>query len=310
MRRRLILVAGLFLATASCGRRSREDPDAFQWQDQLPAGATIHVRNMDGQIEVVPADDATASVHGTTRWSRGSRDAVQFAWMRAGNDVYVCAVWGKKGQCDEKGYRSSRPGRSWLDMFSLFRRGSDAVASFTVELPRGVRVDASTITGSVHIEGATAGASAVSTNGGVVIESSAGATVAKSTNGNVHVSLDSIGDDEPIRLESVNGNVSAELPADTEGEVRLTTTNGHVRSEFDVQSGRTSSRSVRGRIGHSSREIVLRTTNGDATLRKHDSDDDADNDSTAEVTPTPPTPPVSPTPPGHGTPRARGRARN
>ena len=308
MRRSSFVVASVFLAALSCGR-SREDPDAFEWQDQLPAGATIHVRNTDGPIEVVAADDSVTTVHGGRRWSRGSGDVVKFAWMRTGNDVYVCAIWGK-GQCDERGYRSSKPRRSWLDMFSLFRRGSDAVASFTIELAHGVRVDASTVSGGVQIEGAAAGATAVSTNGPVVIESSAGATVAKSTNGNVHVSLDSIGGNEPIRLESVNGNVTAELPSDVEGEVRLSTVNGSVHTDFSVRSERSSNRSVRGRIGQSPREITLRTTNGSVSLRKRDPSDDTDEDEPAAEAPTPPTPPASPTPPGHGAPRPRGRARN
>ena len=301
---RSCITAVICCAAIGCGRRMREDSDAFHWEDRLPAGATIHLRNTDGGIEVNATDEEVARVTGSTRWSHGRGDAVGFLFTRRGRDVYVCAVWGRNGRCDESGYRSTKPGRSWLDMFSLFRRRSDVVAHFSVEVPRGVRVDASTVTGGVQVEGATAGVTATTTNGGISIESSAGPMVAKSTNGDVEVSLDSLGSDDALRLETVNGSVVAEVPANVEGEVRITTTNGRARTDFALgDSASSSNRSIRGRIGNSSREIVLRSTNGSVSLRKRDSSEsDADEPSVSE-----PTPPREPTPPARPA-RPRRRA--
>ena len=295
MKRAPIVVALLCIVAASC-RRSHEDPEAFRWQERLPAGATLHLRNMDGSIEVAPADDSLTHVTGSTRWTQGRGDAVQFLWTRDGNDVYLCAVWGRNGQCDARGYRSTRRRKSLLDLLSLFRRGSDAVAMLAVELPRDIRVDASTVTGGIQIEGAMAGVTATAVNGPISIEGSAGPMTARSTNGSVRASLDSIGDDEPIRLESVNGSVEAELPPYVEGEVRLATTNGRVHTDFDVVTNSRSNRSLRGRIGDSSREILLRTTNGGVTLTKRDDTHDADEDEpeAAAATPAPPSPRQSP----------------
>ena len=294
------VVAVLCCATIGCGRRTRED-DAFHWEEPLPAGATIHIRNTDGGIEVSSTNDDVVRVTGSTRWSHGRGDAVGYLWTRHGRDVYVCAVWGRNGKCDATGYRSTRPGRSWLDMFSLFRRRSDAVANITVEVPPGIRVDASTVTGGVQVEGATAGVIATTTNGGISIESSAGPMVARSTNGSVKVSLDSLGDQDELRLETVNGSVVAELPGDVDGQVRLTTVNGRARSDFDLDGGdtRSSTRSIQGRIGNSSREIVLRSTNGSVSLRKHDASDSepkepAVSEPARPREPTPPTPPARP----------------
>lgn len=304
---RSFIVALCGLALIAC-HRTRENPDAFEWEEELGAGATIHLRNTDGGIEVAPASDATTRVHGTTRWTQGKSDAVQFMLTRHGNDVYVCAVWGRTGRCDEHGYRSTRPGKSWLDMFSLFRRRSDAVANITVEVPADVHVDASTVMGGVHVEGARSGVTAMTTNGGISIESSSGPTVARSTNGSVKVSLDSIGDEDPLRLETINGSVVAELPANFEGEVRLASQNGRIRSEFDVvSSGHSSNRVLQGRIGDSSREIVLRSTNGSVTLRKRDASSDDDRDPDADEPKAEPSPAPAPAPPAR--PRAKPRIR-
>ena len=280
--RKLISLLALFGTITACGRRAHDAPDTFRWEDDLEPGTTIHLRTVTGKIEVVPAEGRSARVSGSTHWV-GRKDPIRFAWHRDGDEVYVCALWSSRGDCTDSDRGFSGSDHSWLDMFSLFkRRSTNAMASLRVSLPPGVKVDARTMNGSIAMVGATAGASARTLNGSISIDHSAGPVEAKGTNGSIEVSLDSLGPDDPIVLESVNGSTTAVVPADFEAEVRLSTVNGDVRTDFPITTdGEISKHKLRGQIGSSSREVVLKTVNGNISLLKQAS----------------PTDPASPTPP-------------
>ena len=133
MRWLLPLLALLCTATA-CGRRTHDVPDAFRWEEEVAPGATIHLRTLSGGIEVTPAAGRSARVAGSTHWV-GRQDPVHFAWTREGSDIYVCALWTKRGDCTEDSDGFAGSGHSWLDMFSLFkRRPTNVVASLRLAL--------------------------------------------------------------------------------------------------------------------------------------------------------------------------------
>lgn len=268
MRRPCVLLL-IVLASAACGRRAHDSQDAFRWEQEIPAGSTIHLRTRAGRIDVVPSDGRSARVAGSTHWV-GRKDPIHFAWSQNGNDVYVCAMWTSRGDCDEHsdGLRGSDD--SWLDMFSLFkRRSTNASATLQVSLPPGVRVDARTQNGSIALTGATNGVTARTVNGSINIEKSAGPVQAEGTNGSIQVALDSLAPGDKVVLRSVNGNATAVLPAGLEGSVQLSTVNGTVSTDFPINvEGDLRRNKIHGQIGNSSREVVLRTVNGNVSLLK------------------------------------------
>jgi hypothetical protein len=243
-------------------------PDAFHWQTELPPGSTLHLRTSTGHIEVAAAQGTTANVVGSKRWT-GRNDAVHFDWIRNGSDVWVCAMTGNGGNCGPN-YRPTNDHSSWLDMFSLFkRRPTHVEASLSVEVPTGVRVDARTNSGEVEIHGTRGGVGARTLNGGISIDGAAGQIDARSVNGGIELQVDSLGPDDGISVETVNGAITAKLPPNTQGLVELSTVNGSVQSDFPLTaSGEMSGHRVRGHIGSSSRDIRLHTVNGSVELLK------------------------------------------
>lgn len=276
-------------AVAACGRRAHDSPDAFRWEAELEPGSTIHLRTGSGRIEVTPGSSRFARVSGATHWV-GRNDPIHFVWKRDGDEVYLCALRSKRSGCDE-GSSSFGDDHSWLDIFSLFkRRSTGAAASFRVELPSAVKVDAATMNGSISLTGVTGGIAAHAVNGSINISRAAGPIEAKATNGSIEAMVDSLGEDDPIVLEGVNGSMTAVLPASLEGDVRLSTVNGGIRSDFAVTTeGELSRHSLRGQIGSSSREIVLKTVNGNVSLLKR-------SGGAEETAVQPPRPPVPPRP--------------
>jgi hypothetical protein len=291
---------------AGCGHRLHVVDDAFHWEDELPAGSTVHVRTTNGRVEVSPSHESAVRISGSKRWRTGREGDVQFMTTRSGNDVYVCAVWGR-GRCDERGYQSKGRSFSILRIFSLFnRRGSDMTADIDVSLPPGVKIDAGTSNGSIEVDGASAGVVAHTVNGQVEVRDASGAVSATTVNGNVSVQLDSLGDTDALHFETVNGSVKVHLPASLGGAVQLSTVNGSVTSDFPISiSGSVNRHQIRGQIGSSTRPIVLRSVNGGVQLLKgnssgsdEDVDVDADTDDStnvsAVVAPAPPEAPRAP----------------
>lgn len=263
--RALLLVAASF-AVSACGHRTREDT-AFRWTSQLQPGAVVHLRDGAGNITVRRATGTEAVVNGLRHWRRGRASDVQFEVTQDGNDYYVCAMWRGSGKCEANGYRGRRTG-SFLSIFSLFHRSSDASAEFVAELPAGVAVDARTSNGSVQIDGVSAGVTAHSTNGSVEAWNVSGPLSMSSINGNVRVSADSLAPNDAVNLSTTNGTVYAELPAGIQGMFDLSTVNGSVRSDFPIPAatqGRVG-RHLQGQIGESARSVKLRAINGMVTL--------------------------------------------
>jgi hypothetical protein len=265
MRVFLALVAALGLS--ACSRPGSDH--SFQWSDQLPAGAVVHIRDGAGNINVTRSDGQDAVVRGSRRWRRSRSSDVKFVVENHGNDYYICAMWKNSGRCD--GRRGSYRGRntsSWLSMLSLFHRSSDASADFDAVLPANVVVDAETNIGSVRIVGVRGGVTARAMNGTVRATDVSGPISLASINGDVRLSAAALAPTDSVSLRTANGSVHADLPASIDGNFDLSTSNGTVQSDIPLPAEASSrvNRRLFGQIGTSTRVVVMATHNGRVLL--------------------------------------------
>jgi hypothetical protein len=253
----------LVLAAAPAAAQSSRS-DTFNWSGAVPSGRWITIRNLNGEVRVERGSGSQVEVSAVKRWRRGDPDDVRIQTVK-GNDgsVVVCALWGDEGRCDEDGYRGS--GRnSWSS-----NDRNDVSVHFTVRVPAGVRVDASTTNGSLSVTGVTSEVVAHTTNGDVRAESSGGPVSARTTNGNVTARMRELGDARDLDFSTTNGSVVVEVPSSLGAEVDMSTTNGSVSSDFSMTlSGRINPRRLRATIGDGSRRLRMHTTNGNVELRK------------------------------------------
>jgi hypothetical protein len=276
--RRLASVAiplALALAVSACTRRNAEVQEAVSWSEALPPGSSLHIRNGIGQITVVPAKDSMVRVVGGKAWRRGRERDIQFQVTRSGdrNDIYVCAMWRASGRCGGSGYRGKRTD-TFLSYFSLFHRTTDARASFVVEVPPGVSIDAKTTNGTVTIRGMHAGVNAQSVVGSITALDVGGPVSLATTNGSIRLRVDSARGADTIQARTVNGAVTAVLPENIEGAFDVSTMRGQVKTDFPlVTSHGRRSIGAAGRIGTGLGFVKLRTTHGSVALVKTNSSD-------------------------------------
>jgi DUF4097 and DUF4098 domain-containing protein YvlB len=213
---------------------------------------------------------------------------------RDGQNITICAITERTRRCDDEGY-DSRGG----DDRSVGR------SDFTVALPRGVKLLASTGNGEVDVQNAGADVRASSGNGEVNVSNVRGRVSASSGNGDVSVDradgeVDANSGNGDIRVTTARGPVSAhtgnggiDVAMSTlvrDGDMEFSTGNGSItvkfpsnlsasieangsfrdfETDFPIAMGRGwSGNHVRGTIGSGARRIRLSTGNGRIALKK------------------------------------------
>jgi DUF4097 and DUF4098 domain-containing protein YvlB len=90
-------------------------------------------------------------------------------------------------------------------------------------------------------------------------------------NGSINVRMDSLPGSGDLDYSTVNGSVTAMLPASLSAVLDMETVNGSISSDFPLTvSGKLSPRHIRATIGSGGREVRLHTVNGSVELRKLD----------------------------------------
>ncbi len=158
-----------------------------------------------------------------------------------------------------------------LIVFSL-RKSDDA----EIYLPKNQNISVkSTWNGDIDIEGFAGEIEAdAQLNGSVMITNVNGPVTANTLNGELTVTFGTVKQDSPISLYSTNGAVDVSLPANTPANLSLSTLNGNVYTDFDIElkdkNGLKSllGRNVKASINGGGVNLSMKSTNGNMYLRK------------------------------------------
>lgn len=261
--RSLTLAAMVAAPFVGAGAQRTEHTSDFKWSDQLAAGRWARVSNINGTITVGRASGDKVEVTAVKRWTRGNPDDVQIEARKDGEDVVICALWGGQKTCDDSNgrHRNNR----WNDDNS-----DDVSVDFTVLIPKGVKINAASVNGRVEVTGAAADAEVSCVNGEVRVETSTGPLSVSTVNGNVHARISGESAKTDMAFSTVNGSVFAELPPDFGADVRMTTVNGSLNSDYAMTvQGRIDPHNLSAHVGApGGPRITLTTVNGSIDLRK------------------------------------------
>lgn len=262
MRRRPIVPSLLVAALLTAGCHGEAGPlqvreNAFAWSDRVPAGATVAVRSMNGDIEVTVGTDDTVRVTARIEWRKGDPDkTLRLSGSRQGSDALICAVWGDGG-CSREGYTAKFDGK-----------GTDAKVFFQVTVPAGVKVDLQGVNGDVTAS-VSAPVRAHTMNGDVRVATAVGPVDGVTLNGSVDIRMSSLVGTDSVIAKTLNGSVYVYLPDPVDATIDLGVTNGSVSTEFPVMiTGEPSKRSIRAVLGAGTRTVHARSMNGTVALRR------------------------------------------
>jgi hypothetical protein len=209
-----MLIASLMaLGAATAG--AQEETAKWDWKGELSAGRTVYLRNINGEVRFEQGSGNTVEATAEKRWRRGDPADVRIeARVSSRGDVIICALWGERSECDEDGYHGDN------DRDRRSNRGNDVSVHFVVKIPATAKVDASTVNGTMIVDGTSADIEATTVNGDVEARSASGRVEASTVNGSITVRT-TAANANGLSYNTVNGSITIELPANTNAEVDI-----------------------------------------------------------------------------------------
>ncbi len=262
-RRSLLLIALVAPVVVACheGTTTR----VYEWQGELPADAWVHVRDLNGGVRIGESPSDQIAVLAEIRGSTSAVRRARIERVEDGSDLVFCAMLASGGTCTAERY-TTRARKGFP-----FGGSRHVEVRFTILVPDGVRVNASTVNGAVKVERAPSDVVVKTVNGRIDATVLAGGIEANSVNGSVHARVDSLPAGAKVALSTVNGSVHAELPESASGRVDLSTVNGSLTSDFALQSSTSTPRHLQGVLGDAAGaggQLTLKTVNGSVRLAR------------------------------------------
>jgi hypothetical protein len=250
-------LAALLLAPAAAGAQSRDD---FHWSRALASGKRLEIVGINGDIDARGGSGREATVSAVKRGRRSDPEDVRIEVVEDDDGVTICAVYPSYGRREN----DCRPGgRSHSET-----RNNDVKVHFTVTVPRGVELVARTVNGEVEAVELDGNAEVHSVNGSVELETD-GYGSASTVNGSVRARIGRGDWDDELEFTTVNGTIDLTLPSSVDTDVRASSLNGGIRTDFPLSvRGRWGPRRMAGTIGRGGRSLVLSTVNGRMLIRR------------------------------------------
>lgn len=246
----LIAAASLILGTAA-----RADVTATEEMSyDVDPGARISLENINGDIRVSGGGDR---VHVIARKKAGKQEYLDELKVIVDASANYLRI--------ETRHPKSNGG--W------FSWGGDSSGSVAYELtvPSNVELDAiETVNGDVTIDAVSGKVKASTVNGGLEVNGLAGDVDLETVNGGIEARFATLGGDQRVDVEAVNGRIELYLPADASARVTAETVNGSIDADdFGLKADKGFvGRELAGELGGGEARVSLETINGSIKLKK------------------------------------------
>ncbi len=239
--------------------RAAAAQNEFHWKGKVAPGKAIEIKGVNGDVRAV-AGSGDVEVTAVKHARKSDPDEVKIEVVQHEDGVTICAVYPSDGRREN----TCEAG----DGGHMNVHDNDVTVDFTVRVPADVRFVGTTVNGQVEAANLASDVQANTVNGSIRISTS-GYAEAQTVNGSIVASMGRATWTDALDFRTVNGAITLDLPANLSTEVRASTVNGDIVTDFPLMvRGRLGPRSLRGTIGSGGRRLALETVNGSIRLRK------------------------------------------
>lgn len=241
-----LVLTGLVLVAAARASVT----ETFKQTYPLNADGTVHLENVNGDIDIVAWDKAEVALEAE-----------------------------KKGKTDEDLAKvtleiDSSPSR--LSIKTKYAKKSgwlfgniNASVRYKLLVPAGVRLEKiDTVNSDITVTGVRGPVDLDIVNGSIAATGLAANARLDSVNGSLRAEFASLEGVTEVKLDSVNGSASVTLPKDAGARIDADTVNGRISIDQPVKLGKVGRRSFAGQIGTGGPEIELETVNGSISIKE------------------------------------------
>ncbi len=220
----------------------------------IEEGGRLSVENINGDITITGGPGNKIQVIATKK--AGSQDYLDGMEIHANADSRRVSI------------RTEHPKSSsrWFGMGE-----SSGSVHYEIIAPANLTLDGiETVNGEIEIAGISGDVSADTTNGDINASGLAGSFEADTVNGTIDASFDTLGGNQRVSAETVNGRVSLRLPTDASARIDAGTVNGGIDADdfgLNVDKGFLG-RDCEGEIGAGDARVNVSTVNGSIRIRK------------------------------------------
>ncbi len=267
----LIATFSISLLPAGCGAGKVVEEEVVERSVEVAPGGRLAIVNVNGDISVNSWDRHEVKMKAVKRARAESEDearrlleksTVQFDRTEQGIDIRTDAP--------------KKPGRN-----------RNVSVAYTVNVPEMMDLELKTINGTIEVKDISGAVDAKTTNGRIGLARIVGSIRAgmtngkiglsdvlgpinaKTTNGSIEVAVGGSGEQQhEIRAATTNGGIEATLPKGLNANLKASTVNGKINTDFPVTVKGLISKSVDGVINGGGELIHLKTVNGSIRLKE------------------------------------------
>ena len=240
-----LLATGSLLASVT-------EEETFSYK--LDDGGRFSLSNVNGSVVVTGgAGDSVEIVATKKADNQEDMDKIEIDISHSADEISVETEIGKS--------------EGWFSHNS----GSGSV-KYEVIVPVSTRLDAvETVNGNVNISGVSGKVVAESVNGDLDVSDLAGDVGLSTVNGTIEAEFSTLGDQQRVKVETVNGRVTVKLPENADVDISADTLNGGINaSDFGLETDKGFVGSdLNGKIGNGSARLNIDTVNGAIKIRKN-----------------------------------------
>jgi hypothetical protein len=260
MKMRSMLLAATVVAALVVSPAAARAED-FRWHGSIPQGQAIEIKGVNGDVRAEPSGSNEVEVVAEKRARRDNPDSVRIEVVPHAGGVTICAVYPSRDGSKPNECRPGNEGR-------MNTQNNDVLVRFTVRVPAGVTLIGKTVNGEVEAT-RLSGDVALSTVNGSVTFSTTGGGRASTVNGSIRGEMGRADWSDTLAMSTVNGSITLTLPSALNTDVKASTVNGDIATDFAMTvSGRLTRRKLEGTIGGGGRLLSLESVNGSITLKR------------------------------------------
>lgn len=239
------------------------DTETFEWSGQLAPGGTVEIKNLNGNVRILPGVGNEVRVAAVKRGRDDDPSSVRIDVVETAGRVTVCAVYP-----DVPGLPANQCLPGALNG-QLSSRHNDVTVKFDVHVPADAEFVGGTINGDVRADGVSCDVFARTVSGDIDV-STAGLAEGSTTFGDVTASIGGAGWGRNLEFTAINGNVSVRIPGNAGAEVWGATLSGSITTDFPLSiTGGLHGRQMVGTLGSGGPSLRLSTNAGDIALRSN-----------------------------------------
>ena len=247
----LLVVATAATTACDIAMVDLKQKETAEWRKtyDLKSGGRLEISNVNGKIEVEPAEGDSVEVVAEKSVRAASAEAAKEALSHIEIQETVSP--------DDVKIETK------LQRRSGFLGSLSQEVHYRVKVPPALEVRVATVNGGIEVNGLKGRVTAEATNGGVKALDVSGPIDASTTNGGVEVDLTRVAE-SGAKLGCTNGGIKLTLPSDAKANISARITNGGINtSGVNIETtGENSRRRLEGRMNGGGPRIDIEGTNG------------------------------------------------